>query len=97
MWSESFTGEKPESGLIGRCVRVVWLDPTCFSGEWLGPAEMGEKELSRCELVGFIARETEDALFIAQARADCGEYINPFGVPRGCILSIVDIETGTLY
>ena len=87
MFSESFTGEKPPE-TVGRKVHVVWHDACSFANEWVGLEAIDQMQLQQCETRGFLVRETEDALHIAQSRHTDGEYHNIFVIPRHSVVSI---------
>lgn len=73
-----------------RKVFVRWLDACSETDNEWTPIENFKGRTVICESLGFLISETKDSVTIAGHLADedfCGEIT----IPKGCILSIVDV------
>lgn len=71
-----------------KIVEVVWNDSTSTQG-WDSTPDM---ELCSCKTVGYLIQKTKGKVILAQSLGDGMPYYNKFAIPRGCIVSITELQ-----
>lgn len=72
---------------MGRKLRVLeveWLDAGSLSG-WRQPTEHADEGPLRCRTVGYVLRDDEECLILAQSQASSGQVAASLTIPRSCI------------
>jgi hypothetical protein len=76
-----------------RLVHVEWVDPRSVDA-WTTIAEL-QAEPVPCETVGYVVRETDDALTIAgTVFADMESACCMIVIPRSCVRKVSDLTVG---
>lgn len=92
MWSESFTGKAPPEGsLLGKVLRVEWVDAKTWANAWVAEDEIEEFYLPEITSRGMVIKETQGAIYLVQSESE-DEYSNLIGIPKGCITDIKEIH-----
>jgi hypothetical protein len=75
-------------------VRVVWVDTVGWRAGWADADAVAGLEPITCETVGWLVRETKDAITVTDTIASNGHCQAPQAIPRCCIRRIdrVDFE-----
>ena len=92
MWSESFTGKAPPEGsLLGKVLRVEWVDAKTWANAWVAEDEIEEFHLPEITSRGLVIKETQGAIYLVQSESE-DEYSNLVGIPKGSITDIKEIH-----
>lgn len=70
-------------------VRVVWIDTVGWRAGWADQDAVNGLEPVTCETVGWLVRETKDAVTVSDTLASNGHCQAPQAIPRRAILSLV--------
>ena len=69
-------------------VEITWIDAKSWSNAWIDTEELNELVLPEYVSCGYVVKETEFSIFLAQTKGD--EYRNIIGINKGCITNRSD-------
>ena len=72
-----------------KIVRVEWRDSNTLHGWQYGEQET---ELAKCETIGFLIKEDDDKLVVAQTVSSYGAQMGITVIAKGCIKSIKEMR-----
>ena len=70
-----------------RAVRVEWWDSHSLGATWIEGEEAQEIKIAYCETLGFLLKETEKELVIAQSKSN-NHFHNLIAIPKGSIIKM---------
>ncbi len=73
-----------------RIVLVEWNDSNMTHGWHLNDAI--PSDMAHCRTVGIIQSEDDNKLVLAMGDSSCGLVLEPFTIPKGCIIKIKELR-----
>lgn len=79
-----------------KIVSVDWVDSAHLSG-WRDEEQVQRHDVARCQTVGFLVRESDNAVYVALSR-DAGDKHTPWGdviaIPWGAVTDYYELVMG---
>ena len=74
----------------GNFVLVEWVDSNVTHG-WR-PEYYDDDEVAHCRTIGILKSQDKKRVILAFGDSDCGSVMETITIPRGCILSVRELQ-----